>query len=186
MVKRILLLVLLLFSVNLYSQSYDKTNNDLRIIVSDTETLYSRWLDAGTFHLSFAKSLTNEDIKIWTLHLTLYEGKMTIDENRLLLIKFEDGSVMELKNVKKIGEADYEYRITFNNTIEYYVEPSYDLSEKMLMDLCNKEVVKIRVENDLSYFDRKIDSRKFKRGINKLYKQIKEAIDKPNDIRENF
>ena len=40
MVKRILLLVLLLFSVNLYSQSYDKTNNDLRIIVSDTETLY--------------------------------------------------------------------------------------------------------------------------------------------------
>lgn len=186
MAKLLLLSFLLLFSNSLYSQVYDKTEDDLRIVVSDTETLYSRLMDAGTFHLSFAKSLTNEDIKIWTLHMSLYEGKMTIDKDRLLLIKFKDGTIMELKNVAKIGKTDYEYRVTFSNRIEYYVEPSYELSEKDLLKLCKNDILKIRIENDMSYFDRKIDSWKFKKRINKMYNQIKGTLNSSNDVRKGF
>lgn len=185
--KNYLFLIFFLFlSVKLYSQVYDKTNDDIRIIVSDDKKLYTGLLDAGTFHLSLATSLLNEDFKIWTFHVSLYEGKMTIDKGRLLLIKFKDGSTMELKNVTAIGPSDYEYRITSYNDIEYYVRPSYELSEKMLKEMLEKDVVKIRIENNISYFDRKISSLDFKRSINKLYKQILKSLNASNDVREGF
>lgn len=93
---------------------------------------------------------------------------------------------MELKNVAKIGKTDYEYRVTFSNRIEYYVEPSYELSEKDLLKLCKNDILKIRIENDMSYFDRKIDSWKFKKRINKMYNQIKGALNSSNDVRKGF
>lgn len=188
LIKISLISLFLSFSINISvrSQVYDKTEDDIRVIISDDEKMYKKISGYAMFNLSLSLSETNEDLRLWRLNLSLYEGDMTIAKGRLLLIKFKDGSVMELKNKSEIGPLDYKTRYIGGGITYHYVCPSYDVSRKNLEKLLKEKVVKVRIENDFSYIDRKIMSKDFQININRLYDQVEESLSKSNDVREDF
>lgn len=184
MKKLLPLLCLILTCVGMNAQQIDKQEEDgTRIIISDRDNLYSKWSTGAGFDLS--TGITPSGDQFWWLDITLSEGKGQIEENRVLLIKFDNDEVLELKNDKAIGPADYTYRVTTMGTT-YYLHPRYPISEEQLNKLLNGTVTKVRIEHDAGHFDREINGKKFHKRINKMYDQIKKRMTVSNDVHDGF
>lgn len=109
-----------------------------------------------------------------------------IGENRLLLMKFSDGEVMELKNQKRISEHDCGYT-TSNYRTTYFMIPSYAVTNEQLQSIQTKRVVKVRVETDNDYYDYKIVGDRFSSAVESCVEAMKqrESCTK-RDVHENF
>ena len=150
----------LLVSTNLFSQiQVDKVENDgSRIIITKNKNIYTEWTSAAAMSLAYIHTPSGEDI--YQIALCLNEGKMQFEKGRKLLVKFKDNTMMELVNCERIGPADYHVDMTQLGP-DYYTYPKYIVSVEDLQKIINGEVVKIRIENDLEFFDRIIKKNKF-------------------------
>lgn len=167
-----------------YAQQIDKQEEDgSRWIISSSENLYSTFSSGAGFDLRL-NVLPNGE-KLWRFCVTTNEGKGTIDSGRVILIKFDDDSVMELKNCKAIGPADYQYKASPYGT-NYYLNPHYPITEEQLQKLLTSRVTKVRIEHDAGHFDRDINSKKFNKRINNLYTQVVNRLSISNDVHDGF
>ena len=175
----------LLISVNLFSQiEIDKVEgNGSRFIITKHKNIYTEWTSAAAMSLSYM--LTSGGDENYQISLCLNEGKMQFDKGRKLLIKFKDNSIMELVNSVHIGPADYKVDITRFGT-DYYTYPTYNVSVEDIQKIINGEVVKIRVENNLEFFDRNIKKNKFSTVIKNAFEAINSRKTVKNDVYEGF
>lgn len=184
--KKLLFLAVCLFSTTIaFSQiSADKVEEDgSRWIVTDNTNLYTGWSHAAAFNLSYSLKVNGEET--YEITLCLNEGKMQFERGRKLLIKFKDGSMMELKNNQKIGPADYEYETSSFGT-SYYTFPQYSITEEEIQKIIDGVAIKIRIENDVEFFDRDIKKNKFSKGMKTAYEAIKAKKGTKNDVYEGF
>lgn len=184
--KRYLIFILgLLFTTSAFSQiAIDKVEEDgSRIIITGAQNIYTRLVNAAAIRVCFIK--TSEDDHLYSIRLTLNEGKMQFDKGRKLLLKFADDSIMELENTKEIGPADYEYSVTSAGTY-YFTFPEYEVTEEDIEKIIEGQVVKIRVENNIGFFDRDIKKNKFSKALKKLYDAINAKKETKNDVYQNF
>ena len=185
MKKFLLLAVCVISSTIAFAQiKADKVEEDgSRWIVTDNTNLYKGWTNAAAFNLSYSLKVNGEES--YEITLCLNEGKMQFEEGRKLLIKFKDGSMMELKNNKKIGPADYKYQTSSSGT-SYFTFPHYSVTEEEIQKIIDGEAIKIRVENDIEFFDRDIKKNKFSKGLKNAYEAIKAKKETKNDVYEGF
>lgn len=194
--KKILTIVfcVLLFPIFGYSQNVriDKysVEDSTRIVLSYWKNLYTEWSSAASFSVGYA--ITKNNLYLWQLELCLNETKLQIGIGRKLLLKFDDGTIIELENAKEIGPADYEYKVTKYGT-NYYVYPSYNITEDQIQQIINGNVIKLRIEHEVGYLDRELKGIKkksaksrFSEGLKDLYENVKTASNQENNIRDNF
>lgn len=174
----------LLVSVSLFSQiRIDKVEEDgSRVIISDESNIYTGWTNAAAMSLSY---MFTDGLEVYSITLCLNEGKMQFEKGRKLLLKFKDNTTMELVNRDHIGPADYEYRVTSVGT-DYYTYPKYSVSVEDIQKIINGEVVKIRIENDIEFFDRDIKKNKFSKALKKAFDAISSRKTVKNDVYEGF
>lgn len=164
--------------------SADKVEEDgSRWILTENSNLYTGWTNAAAFNLSYTLKVNGEET--YEITLCLNEGKMQFEEGRKLLIKFKDDSMMELKNNKKVGPTDYKYQTSRTGT-SYFTFPHYSITEEEIQKIIDGEVVKIRIENDIEYFDRDIKKNKFSKAMKNAYEAIKAKKETKNDVYEGF
>lgn len=185
MKKLLLLAVCFVTSTIAFAQiSADKVEEDgSRWIVSENSNIYTGWSNAAAFNLSYDLKVNGEET--YEITLCLNEGKMQFEEGRKLLIKFKDGSMMELKNNKKIGPTDYKFQTSKYGT-SYFTFPHYSVTEEEIQKIIDGEVIKIRIENDIEFFDRDIKKNKFSKGMKKAYDAIIAKKKTKNDVYEGF
>ncbi len=192
--KLIFFICILLFSHFGFSQNVrvDKysVEDSTRIVLSYWANLYTEWSTAASFSIGYAVNKNN--VYLWMLELCLNESKLQIAKGRKLLLKLDDGSIIELENSKDIGPGDYEVKVTKYGT-NYYVYPSYDITEEQIQQIINGNVSKIRIEHEVGYLDREIKGIKkkspksrFSENMEKLYSNVKAAAQQKNNIRDNF
>lgn len=181
----ILLALAIACATNTYAQvNKDKMYEDgSRAILSESYNLYRKFSSAAGWYLACIIAQDGEER--YSFEVTLNEGKQQIDEGRKLLLKSKDSKIIEFVNSKKIGPADYTYNVTRYGT-DYFVHPSYSISEEDIKSLLSTDIVKNRIETDFGYIDRDIKSTKFKENLQKMYDAITEAKKKPNNIYEGF
>lgn len=184
--RKILSIMFCLFiSINIFSQiEIDKAELDgTRFIVSKRKSVYSLRMKGADVGLAYIRtSLGDESYQI---DLYLDEGKMGFDIGRRLLIKLKDDTVIELKNCVEIGPGDYKYEeIMF--APHYYTNPMYIVSLEDLQKIINGEVVKIRIENNIEFFDRNIQWNKFSKALKKAFDAINSRKTVKNDVYEGF
>lgn len=93
-----------------FAQQIDKQEEDgSRLIVSGGENLYSTFSTGAGFDLRV--NVLPDGEKLWRFCVTTNEGKGTIDSGRVILIKFEDGSVMELRIVIRLDPLTMSIRL---------------------------------------------------------------------------
>ena len=184
--KEILLLAVCFISSSIaFAQiSADKVEEDgSRWIVTENSNLYTGWTNAASFNLSYSLKVNGEET--YEITLCFNEGKMQFEKGRKLLIKFKDSSILELINNKEIGPTDYKYKTSPTGT-SYFTFPRYSVTEEDINKIIDGEVVKIRVENDIEYFDRDIKKNKFSKGLKRAYEAIKAKKETKNDVYEGF
>ena len=186
MKKLLICAICIIASYSSFAQIYiDKVEEDgSRVIVSSSHNIYTGLTNAAAAALMYI-SLPEQDHEQFEISVTLNEGKMQFDVGRKLLLKFKDDSVMELSNTKEIGIADYTYRVG-NTGTSYFTNPTYLVSEEQLIKIINGEVIKIRIENNIEYFDRTIKKNKFSKAVQKSYEAILSKRQTKNDVYTNF
>lgn len=175
-------------SQNVKADKYS-VEDSTRIIMSHSKNLYSEWASGASFSVEYGKS---GNIEIWSIGLCLNEGKRVIDKGRKLLLKFDDGSIIELKNNTEIGPGDYEYEVSKYGT-NYYVYPSYNITEEQIQKIIDGNVIKVRIEDNIGYLDREIKGKKKKsvksrmsEDMKELYENVKAASQQGKSIYDNF
>lgn len=175
-------------SQNVKTDKYS-VEDSTRIIMSHSKNLYSEWASGASFSVEYGKSGNTE---VWSIGLCLNEGKRVIDKGRKLLLKFDDGSIIELENNTEIGPGDYEYEVSKYGT-NYYVYPSYNITEEQIQKIIDGNVIKVRIEDNVGYLDREIKGKKKKsvksrmsEDIKELYDNVKAASQQGKSIYDNF
>ncbi len=183
--KLILIALLVLSSIGASAQKIimDKVESDgSRHIQTEYKTIYSKMFTAGAISLY---CLANESDTTFYISLMLNERKPEIDQGRKLLVKLDDGIILTLENIDKIGPLDYETRQVFNS-VEYLVYPRYYVSLDDLMLMISKGVVKLRIETDLDNFDRDIIKAKMSDYLENSLSKIIEVLSIKKDIYSDF
>lgn len=184
--KILVLLSIIACSINCFAQEVymDKAELDgSRFIRSKAFNMYSAWMSAAGFCLIYQR--TSSGSEFWSLEVTLNEGLHTIEVGRKMLIKTDSGDIFEFENNKYIGPADYEYSVTDLGT-NYYLLPSYPITEEQIVKLCSSKVTKVRFETDSGTFDRDIKSKKFKKALSEMYESIVAAKSRKNTVYDGF
>lgn len=186
MKKILFLMFAVLLCANTFAQvNIDKTNEDgTRIVSSHAENIYTNWTNAAAIRLNYYY-IPEDDYGHFEISITFNEAKMTIDEGRKLLLKKKDGSIIELVNNTEIGVADYDYEVTKYGT-NYYVRPDYMVTEAQIKEIIDGDIVKIRVETNLGYFDRDIKKNKLSKGLEKQYQAVLGAIAEEKTVYDGF
>ncbi len=185
--KKLLLIALMLLPMVANAEVYDKTSVDgeTRFVASERVKLYTTWGGDTEFGLSTTEALKEEGL--FTLDFVLAEGKIQIQKGRKLLIKFDDGSIMELENVQEVGLADYTYKVVGGGTMTlYYVRPSYLLTEAQVKEIINKTAVKLRIEFDSGQADRDIKKNGLSKNLAPMYESILKALSTKKTIYSDF
>ena len=129
-----------------------------------------------------------------TRYLLVFERTMSkktfIKENSKLLLKFEDGSMMELKIVHAIKEIDNNPQVTLS-VILYKACPAYELTEEQINKLITTEVVKFRMEIDTGegYEDQGVENTKgwyFSDTLRECFNAIAEKEKQSNGLYDGF
>ena len=98
---------------------------------------------------------------------------------------------MSLDNNLDIGPADYEYNVTSSKT-EYFVSPSYVITEDQIEKITQGNIVKVRIEYNAGYIDREMRGftkkkpSKFPEYLSELYHDVKTALKKERSITDDF
>lgn len=92
------------------------------------------------------------------------EDSGVMEKGRMLLIKFDDNSVMELKNLSD--------KRSFN-PFHSGIQPSFIVSDEQLNKLCTKTVIKVRFEQHDGTLDYNIKKNKF----SKILKKCRDVLD---------
>lgn len=182
----LLLLTIILSTAYGYAQKVnkDKTEEDgSRVILSESYNMYRKMNSAAGFYLAYVRSSTGTEE--WSFEVTLNEGKIIMDRGRKFLIKTDSGKIIELENDKEIGPADYDYNVTRYGT-DYYIKPSYILTEDQIKELYTSNIVKIRIETNGGSFDREIKPKKFAKAVKEMYDAINTAKSKETSVYDNF
>ncbi len=185
MKKCALILFLVYSSLTVFAQTtkttivVDKEQNGRRIILTKREFLYSD----GDHHANFGLSCSEDKYyRSFILFIDFYEGKLQMEKGARLLLKFDDGSVIELRNQKKIGPYDYE--VTKN--VEYHVEAMYKITPQQIKEMMDKTLVKIRIEHSIGEIDREVQSKLLPLVLNCNLFDINDALEKPKDFYSDF
>lgn len=158
--------------------------NGRRTISTKSYNLYMGFTSSIWYNLKCI--MLKEGDTTFFLGLTLVEKeKIQIDKGRKLLIKFDDGSIMELSNFTRIGPGDYQYSVS-SGSVSYYFMPQYTITEEQITKLSNKKVIKIRIEHDIDVIDRDITARKLNNGISEAYAAIIETLRTRKTIYTDF
>lgn len=142
--------------------------------------------------LSLSRHIYNNEKIWWSLSLQLiYNDNLSIDKDKLLLIKLNDDSIIELK-------TDYKAEKNDNYTKElplgilgiigitkkvHIIQPFYDLPEELLDKIINIGVEKIRIELDYGCEDI-YQGKTFTKFIDESYKMIQ--TQSMNDVYRGF
>ncbi len=160
MKKFILPIILISMAAHLHAQR----------IFSDQQNEHERYID--TFPVTFADykkgfsydlSVTYKEIyqeadtiKQWRVGFWLTLGHPSkMDEGQRILLKFEDGSIMERYLSYPLTEANFSINRVYN-VITYKFTPFYDFSEEDIDYISEHRIVKIRLEaewNARGYFE---------------------------------
>ena len=179
----IALLVLSAIGANAQKIVVDKVESDgSRIIQTKYATIYSKMFSGGAVSLCCS---ANDTDTVFAISLMLNEQKQEIDEGRKLLIKLNDGTILTLENINKIGPLDYEVRRVYNS-VEYLVYPMYYVSREDIMQMINKGVVKLRIETDTDNLDREIKQTKMSDALKTGLSNIEKALVVKKDIYSDF
>lgn len=160
MKKGLFLILIMLNCLVAFSQEIDideTAMNGTRTIVTTEEEFY----DDETVGMSFVISPSNDTICY--INVTLEDwGKMEV--GRSFFLKFKDGSIMELKNIKNQIAHPVPGHFGFLGPA-LCLQPSYIVTKEQLEKICNNEVIKLRFEQGDDLLDRKIKKNKFSRII---------------------
>lgn len=189
MKKFFLFFVLLqgIMTLNAQTLSVDKVENDgSRILISNEYSIYSRMGLTTTYFTKFRLGcISSQNGKQYQLHMNISEGKLQIEKGRKILFKFDDGSILELSNIERIGPADYTYSVSQYGTT-YYVHPTYSITEEQIQQIINGKVVKVRIEHDVDVVDKEIKKNKFAKHLKEAYDSILTALQTNKDIYTGF
>lgn len=187
--KKIVLLFVAFISFNsmqAQEKNYIASDNidteEWRTILSVAENMYSTWNTGAGGQLEAIVSPSGEIT--YFFRICFNEGKFTMVEGSLLLLKLGDGTTMELHS-NHIGPSDYTYNVTKYGTV-YYVWPIYEITEDQIQQIVNFDVVKIRVQFDGGTFDRDIKKGKLSKLFSKAYPAIKSALEQTKSVYDNF
>jgi hypothetical protein len=97
-------------------------------------------------------------------------------------LKLENDEVIELK-AKSHSETIKNWVFTVLQTITF---TNYSISEDQIQKIIENNVVKVRVETSIDYFDGKVYGTKFSKTIANDYKLIKKALEKEISVYEDF
>ena len=193
MKKLLLICTLVLSFANLgYAQGlFSKICLDKYSVEDSVRVIQSceRIMCMKSYTIFYSLKCVKKDSEVWRLELKV-TGKhaMKISKGRKFLLKFQDGSIMELENIREIGAADYDYH-TSNYGTTYSVYPSYPLSEDELKKIIDGGVVKVRLENNVETIDMelvKARTKQVSRELNQLYTEIKKVAQVEKKITDDF
>lgn len=163
----------------------DKTEEDgKRTISSKRYNLYRGWSTSIGYNLDCI-ILAEGDTSFFLGLIIQEDTRLRIDEGRKLLIKFEDGTLMELMNFTRIGPGDYTYSVS-SSSVSYYMRPFYSITQEQIKQLMTKRASKIRIEHDIDVIDRNITAEKMSNGISEAYTIIMKALKTPKTIYSDF
>ncbi len=158
--------------------------NGKRTIASKNYNLYMGFTTSIWYNLDCI--VLSEGDTSFFLELTIIDNsRLQIDKGRKLLIKFEDGTIMELQNFTKIGPGDYQYKVS-SGSVNYYMEPFYSITQEQIKQLMTKRASKIRIEHDIDVIDRNITAKKLSNGISEAYTMIMKALKTTKTIYSDF
>ena len=120
-------------------------------------------------------------------------NSITIAKGRKLLLKLSNETIIILENTEQINVGDYEFdvvQLTAGSTLTMYEYlPSYQLTQEQLNQICNDEVVKIRLEYDTDEYtieETKRKKNKFSTAVRTAYDNIQKAYSKQKNIYSDF
>lgn len=175
------ILFLLISSSHLYSQGIYRDEVDVlgkRTIITDEGSF------ANNQSVGISYIINSVDTTIF-LNFTL-EDRGILEEGRKLLIKFKDDSILELENIIGQTARILPGRIGMLGGPVWGLRPRYVLTQKQLDELCTKEVVKLRFEQNDDVLDYKIRRNKFTKILHKCREAILHADEARKEIYNNF
>lgn len=166
--KILLVASLLLFSTNLFSQiASDRFDEDgSRVILSKVKG-FSFTMKLGVqIQLMDVVSVNDADSYFIIMNVIGNKKRETeYTKGRKLLIKLNDGSIIELAVYKTLEDDDY---------VGCAAHVTYSVSEADIERMITNEVVKLRIENDFDYKDVEVKKNLFTKVLKKLYEAVKE------------
>ncbi len=187
--KRILMFSLITWCavtyINAQKLLVDKVEDDgSRSIITKSKYLYNNFNDAALIQLGcFKFSERGEQYIQFYLYITLDDEIMQIDIGRKLLIKFSDGSIMELRNCREASPINY--HVTWFGT-NCYLQPKYILTENQLREIISNDAIKLRIENNKGYIDKQVKKNRLSKLLGSMYKDIQKALSVQKDIYSDF
>lgn len=107
---------------------------------------------------------------------------VNVDKGNSLLLKLDNDDVIELK-AKSKSETIKNWVFTVLQTITF---TNYSITEEQIKQIIEHNVVKVRVETAIDFFDGKVYGNKFSKTIANDYKLIKKALEKDISVYDNF
>jgi hypothetical protein len=179
--KRFVALIAIIFSINMNAQRILTDENSLdntRTIVTTEEEFY----DDETVGMTYYIGKNNKDT-LRVINITIEEwGKM--EEGRSFLLKFKDGSILELKNIK--NQTAHPVAGHWGMGPVMCLQPAFIVTEDQLNKICEGEVVKLRFEQGDDIVDKKLKKNKFSTLIRNCRKVLNEAGSQQRDLRKDF
>ena len=164
-----------------FSQRIDTdqtTRNGTRTIVTTEEEFY----DDETVGMTFVISPKGDTICY--INVTIEDwGKMEV--GRSFFLKFKDGAIMELTNIKNQIAHPVANHWGFLGPA-LCLQPAYIVTMEQVKQICNNEVVKLRFEQGDDLLDRKIKKNKFSRIIKNCYGLLHGKNADKRDILKGF
>lgn len=160
--KRILALAaVVMIAASTFAQRVesDYVKDDVRVIKLEEQNLYRRMFSAASIIMECYVGQNNK--QVYFLNLALNEDGVEISKDAMLALKFEDGSVMELKSVR---DCTYELE-AYENHLNKYTYPTYVMTSEQAQKIANGNVIKIRIETTGNYLDYEIKRNKLSKYV---------------------
>jgi len=184
--KRLYILITFTLFISLmgYSQkiTYDKTDEEgSRVILTSEESIYTGWTNSAALNMGVVTYGKNNADSLLVIFLTLNEGILQFEKGRKLLLKCQNGDIIELQNTREIGAGDYKSNVTSSGT-----SPQYSVTEEQIQKIIDGNIVKIRIETNTGELDRDIKKNKFSKAVANDYPFLKERLKKQKRITDGF
>lgn len=184
--KRILVLVMFTISITLSTmaaikiQSDDVSSDGIRTIIASFFNIYTETFSGGSLCLQAIEFNTdNERTHFYSLNFMLNDGVFEIMKGSKLLIKLENGEIIELSAMIDVLK-DY------NMIRTGLVSPTYLISKEDIQKISTNPVVKIRIETAIGMIDHDIKKNKFSKGIKESIVLIDNQLKTAKDIYSDF
>lgn len=187
MIRFLLIIFIILCSQLGFAKNYitnDNVNTDgFRTVISKDETLYTSNGGFMTKH-GLVATVSPDGSTTLFLKIRFNGNKMTMDEGSALLLKLGNGTTLELKS-NKVGPMDYDFVATGIGST-YFVNALYEITEDLIQQIIENDVVKIRVQWTGGTFDKDIKKQKMSKHLSNVYPAIKETLSKEKSLYDGF